>query len=485
MTIDEYEPDNLILEINRKLANVTLQSSFDDESEYLSRSNLPTIKHALYSENPDSCLRGVRMLRKYLTQSSEHNQAHADDILSLEVLPRLRELLLLHQHSGVQFETAWIITNIGAGSTEQTTALLNADLIPALVECLTSKTNNLRAAWALSNFAGESAPFRELLANNHALVAVSSALNDAFDDIYEEARQHSYSDSEMSVVAPVLRTIINLTSGPDELSSRVLESSLVLRNISRLMQPGVSVAIRRDAFLVVSNFAASNLSVVERVMNRPDLIHSVLSHLHAPEPAYNERSPWTIPTESRKGHRTQEEWGITKECLWILCNLTTLATDENLCLLLSDYPTLPSLLGGLLHYIYVPHNACIKAIDLIINLIARTNQLTEVFPPLNPRPANPIVREFIDLGVREILPTLCEVSEKWSVLYERCAVLSSMLGEAETEDGDGDIASQFGLQASKYKTTGANKRRVLRGLEDGDVRLIENALNTISISERE
>ncbi|KAG0178992.1 hypothetical protein DFQ29_002734 [Apophysomyces sp. BC1021] len=454
MTIDEYEPDNLILEINRKLANVTLQSSFDDESEYLSRSNLPTIKHALYSENPDSCLRGVRMLRKYLTQSSEHNQAHADDILSLEVLPRLRELLLLHQHSGVQFETAWIITNIGA-------------------------------AWALSNFAGESAPFRELLANNHALVAVSSALNDAFDDIYEEARQHSYSDSEMSVVAPVLRTIINLTSGPDELSSRVLESSLVLRNISRLMQPGVSVAIRRDAFLVVSNFAASNLSVVERVMNRPDLIHSVLSHLHAPEPAYNERSPWTIPTESRKGHRTQEEWGITKECLWILCNLTTLATDENLCLLLSDYPTLPSLLGGLLHYIYVPHNACIKAIDLIINLIARTNQLTEVFPPLNPRPANPIVREFIDLGVREILPTLCEVSEKWSVLYERCAVLSSMLGEAETEDGDGDIASQFGLQASKYKTTGANKRRVLRGLEDGDVRLIENALNTISISERE
>jgi hypothetical protein len=42
----------------------------------------------------------------------------------------------------------------------------------------------------------------------------------------------------------------------------------------------------------------------------------------------------------------------------------------------------------------------------------------------------------------------------------------------------------FGLATPpSFNTTGANKRRVLRGNEDGDIRLIENAVGNLCITE--
>ncbi|KAF7726022.1 Importin alpha subunit (Karyopherin alpha subunit) (Serine-rich RNA polymerase I suppressor protein) [Apophysomyces ossiformis] len=474
MTIDEYEPDSLMWEINRKLANVSLQSGLHDEEDYL------TVSSAAWA------------LSNFAGESAPFRELLADNSALTAVSNALNDEFdyIYDEAERASYQSGhlrivdpdvcadikamtWAISNMSRGgfrTAEHWAMYVSTFNVLSKYIVFEHKDLWIEACWGLSRILynmHDVSPFYE-----HAQISASLCAKLA----------QLLGDSEMSIVAPALRTVINLTSGPDELSSRMLGSTVVLRNITRLMQADVASSIRKDAFLVVSNFAASNLDVVQKVLGCPGLMQCVLSHIRAFGNSFNERNKWKFPIEPRKAYHAQEEWNITKECLWILCNVTTLATDENICLLLSDYPTLPKLLSGLLYYIHVPHNVCIKAIDLIINLIARTNKLTDVLPALNPRPANPYVREFIDLGVRDVLPSLCEASEKWSMLYERCAVLSSML--VDVEEKEKDAAEQFGLMSSKYSTTGANKRRVLHGLEDGDVRFIENALNTVSISEK-
>ncbi|CAO3628611.1 unnamed protein product [Cunninghamella blakesleeana] len=573
MTLDEFEPDNLLAEINRKLSNVSIYNN--DPSDGLDKTSFPTLKYHLYSEDPKKCFYGVQSLRRYLTQGSEAN--NVDDLLELNILPQLKKLLCYHEETELQFECAWIVTNIAAGTTEHTHALVEADFIPALLECMTSNISTItakaQAAWALSNFAGESSNLRELLMREDAMTVVAKVLDDACNDIMDPAVQRSYStgkvvirdydlctdikaltwalsnmcrggfrtadywqmyvpafkvltrcttfdhkdiwidscwglsrilynmhevtpfynsvrishdlctrltqllkEENISIIVPVLRTVINITSGLNEHTAALLETPL-LNNLVDLTLPDVPVSIRRDSFLILANIAASDAELLQSLFNAPSIMSSVVQHICVPGHTYNKDTYKWYPTVSNAYYNLSEEWKITTESLWILSNLTNMGSDEAICSLLAAHHEIPASLIALLNFIDMPLTTCTKTIDVIINIVGRTNKISTI----SSYSINPYVRQFNEFNLKEVLPLLRKHFKSSDTLKEKSEVLDSLLDMPVHSNTLSTSAASFGLEISSHMTTQANKRRLLRGLEDGDVRLIENAVSSLTI----
>ncbi|KAI8388381.1 armadillo-type protein [Radiomyces spectabilis] len=579
MTIDEFEPDDLLSEISRKLANVSLHLPM--EGENVEKDNLPQIKYHLNSQDNDMRLQSVRALRKYLTQGCSCPE-NVNDLLALDILSTLKELLTTSDSNEILFECAWIITNIAAGTSEQTNALVNDDFISALLVCIhshhTSISVKAQAAWALSNFAGESATLRELLMSKGATMAVAEALLEICEEVYDECLEwarttgdvtiddedlctdvkamtwalsnmsrggfqtaehwESYipafealtrctvfdhqdiwidacwglsrilfnmhevtpfysalklspdlcsrlsrllTNQTVSVVTPALRTVINITSGPNEHSALLLETPL-LKNMSTLMGKDIPIRIRRDAFLVVANLAACDAQLVHQIMEAKDVMHCVASHIHVPGHVFDRSCGRWIAVVSNAYYNLDEEWKITTEALWIMCNLATLGDDDSICELLVNHRTIPDSLASLLKCSDIPSNVCLKAVDVIITIINRTNPLTQN----SNGTSNPYVQQFIDTDVPASVEKLRSIFSKSTVFRDRCEVLMSLLTPAtdgSEERKHATMAAMFGLQTPCHLRMGANKRRILHGFEDGDVRLIENAVGSLCLSE--
>ncbi|KAI8060928.1 armadillo-type protein [Gongronella butleri] len=585
MTLDEFDPDNFLVELNRKMANVTINPS---PSDIITKASLMQWRRYLYQDDPEVCFAGVQQLRRYLTQATGSSTEHVDDLLALDILPRLRHWLSCNEHANLQFEIAWIITNIAAGDSRQTDVLVANDFIPVLTEVLKSNMTTLtvktQSAWALSNFAGESPHLRELLLEHDSLVMVALVLQHTAQEIMEQLSEstksvhdrvlishhatlndvkaltwslsnmsrggfltanywdkyvpafnalthcvsfdhkdiwvdscwglsrvmynmhevYSFYESvsisrelcarlsslleqeDLATVVPVLRCIINITSGPNEHSQSLLETD-ILSKLAPLTNPETPLPIRRDAFLVVSNLMASNSELVKVVSDARFIMDCVVAHIRVPGHHYNEELKEWHATVSNAYYNQNDEWKITHEALWVLCNLTNLGTDETIQTLLARHPDLNKALVHLLAHSPVPLNVCTKALDVTLNIVGRTNKIA-VSVGLG---CNPHLQTLEQLGLEDLLVDIrgdsssMEVRKRIDVLRDslmtaKITSATVSASNAATSSSTTSIAALFGLGA----TIAANKRRVLRGQEDGDIRFIANAVNNLSITEQ-
>lgn len=150
--------------------------------------------------------------------------------------------------------------------------------------------------------------------------------------------------------------------------------------------------------------------------------------------------------------------------------------------LLRTYSKLIKSLTSLLHFSRLPSAICLKIVEILIRIVERTGEIAELTPPVQPHPRNPFAEEMVREGVIPALNYLCreiqcqELTEQTEVLHT--AIMSA---HPQQQQPGASLASAFGLSRNGSSLPGPNVRRIVHSLEDGDVRLIEDAIHGIKL----
>ncbi|KAG0353861.1 Importin alpha subunit (Karyopherin alpha subunit) (Serine-rich RNA polymerase I suppressor protein) [Gamsiella multidivaricata] len=135
---------------------------------------LPTFAQPLYnllaSGVYEQQLLGMVRIRKYL--SLQDVLPRIDNVLALDCVNFFIAFLNMSDCPDLQYETAWVVTNIAAGTTAQTERLVEAGILAPLIHnlrvsrCVHVQTQTI---WALGNISGDGPPYRDLILGSGAL----------------------------------------------------------------------------------------------------------------------------------------------------------------------------------------------------------------------------------------------------------------------------------------------------------------------------
>ncbi|KAI8971650.1 armadillo-type protein [Mycotypha africana] len=586
MVVSEFEPDDVLNDLNRKFASVSLEQSkaesvykevlFEELFEH--KQNLST------SNNYLTCYHAIKNIRRYLTQSISLERIQ--HVFDLELEDQFIKILESTGYDDVKYETAWTITNLAYGTRRHTARIVESGVIDALVHCFRNTENyrvKSQCAWAFANVSIESPTYRELMAQEGLIGDIAAALNfkcdtiyanlngtlnlqdvkhtagdvilddkadlddvrdltwslanvcrggfktvehwqqyrtafDALsqcinfhhDDIWTEAcwglsrvlsNMYNYEPffctvnlnpklcprliellrtDSLELILPVLQTISNFSSGPNDYIEILLNADL-LNYIWWYMSPDIPAPLRRNALLTISNLAAGNELTVRRVVYNESIMESVISHIKIPGHEYiTEENKW-ISSAAALIPETREEWTILKESLWVLSNITTLGNNDCICALLRNYNTLIQSLTSLLHFSRLSSSVCLKVVDCLLKITDRTNQIAELTPPVSPHPRNPYAEEMLRSGVVECLSYLNgEINSAELAMQSEMLIVTLKNSSPQSSLMDAGLVSAFGLSNTGHLST-PHVRRIVRGYEDGDVRFIEQAIHSMEL----
>lgn len=325
---------------------------------------------------------GTLLIRKLL--SVERDPPY-DAVTASGVVPRLVSFLERDDFPELQFEAAWALTNIAAGTSENTVLLINCGAVPLFVRLLSSPSSNCRdqSAWAIGNLAGEGAGCRNVALENGAMQGLLNLLVDPSQPL-NVLRNATWAASNLcrckpqppleSVVGalPVFAQLLHhqdsqlvidaawgisyISDGPEERVQAVLEVGVLPTIVALLSAPSNNLVT--PAIRVVGNIAAGSDAQTQAAINAGAL-SAIPRLLQNPKRAIRKEACWTVSNIaagsveqiqalinasvyiSVLGCLQAPELDVRKEAVWSVSNVTMCGTTEQVKYLVSIGTIIP------------------------------------------------------------------------------------------------------------------------------------------------
>ena len=131
------------------------------------------------SSEHNAQLEATREFRKLLSSTDPPIQ----EVIKAGVVPRFVDFLQRSDDTTIQFESAWVLTNIASGTHEHTRHVVECNALPPLISLLSSPKEEVReqVIWAIGNICGDGAEMRNLVLSHGALEPLLKAIYQAAD----------------------------------------------------------------------------------------------------------------------------------------------------------------------------------------------------------------------------------------------------------------------------------------------------------------
>lgn len=319
-----------------------------------------TLCQMVASDDPQAQLSATQQFRKLL---SVEDSPPIQDVINVGIVPRFVHFLKEVNRTDLQFEAAWVLTNIASGTPEQTRHVVEHGALPIFVQLLQSPSDEVKeqAVWALGNIAGDSPNFRDLVLQSGGLNPLLTVLRESEKSSMMKNATWTMSNlcrgkppppfdwvspclsvlanliytTDHEVVADACWALSYLSDGPNERITAVIQAGTCRRLVELLLHS--SPFVQTPALRAVGNIVTGDDQQTQVVVQNGALASLLRLLSHGKKPIRREAC-WTV-SNIAAGNRDQiqeiisnglvppiiellttGDSDIRKECAWMISN---------------------------------------------------------------------------------------------------------------------------------------------------------------------
>ncbi|XP_034481880.1 importin subunit alpha-like [Drosophila innubila] len=149
----------------------------EDNTQSLVELSMDEIVIAIHSENEEYQFLGMQQARKKI---SHKGAAPIDLMIGYGIVPISIRFLQNTKNTALQLEAAWLLTNIAAGSVEQTRYVIDQNAVPNLIALLPTESFEVakQVVWALANIAANGNEERDIVIQHNVIDKILPLMGD-------------------------------------------------------------------------------------------------------------------------------------------------------------------------------------------------------------------------------------------------------------------------------------------------------------------